>query len=308
MITPYVLPPEWEWILALEMFAAGVAAGTILFIAFANLAGDQADREVAARAGVIAAPLMLLVAVLLVVDLGQPGRFLNLILRSPGAVERGPSPLMFNASSPMSWGSYVIGIFGIFTAVSFADALVHVRRFALPRGLVEAVAHNPVFHAVSGVLALATAAYSGVLINVSNQGVWSDTFMLGSLYVAFSALSGMAVAAIASDTLRAGRTAGAVRFGLAAFAGVCALLLAIFVAGLASSGDASSLVATLHEFVGPLFWLAVIAAVLVPLALAIPRSALRAPGRMATVGVIVLIGVLAFRAAMLYSSIAFVQG
>ncbi len=308
MITPYVLPPEWEWILALEMFAAGIAAGTILFIAFANLAGDQEDREVAARAGVIVAPLMLVVAVLLIVDLGQPGRFLNLILRSPEAVERGPSPLMFNANSPMSWGSYVIGIFGIATAIAFADALVHMRRFPLPRGLIEAVAHNPVYLAISAILALATGAYSGVLINVTNQGVWSDTFMLGALYVAFSALSGMAVAAIASDSLRAGRTAGAVRFGLAGFAGVCAVLLAIFVAGLASSGDASSLVATLHEFVGPLFWIAVIAAVVVPLALAIPRSALRGPGRMATVGVIVLIGVLAFRAAMLYSSIAFVQG
>ncbi len=301
----YVLSPEWEWLLAIEMFVAGVAAGTMFFIALARFAGLPADREVAARLGIVPAPLMLLVAALLVVDLGQPSRFLNLILRSPGAAERGPGPFMFNPNSPMTWGSYAILLFGLFTAVAFLDALGHFGW--LPRGrLLEAVAHQPIFVAISAAFALATGAYSGVLINVTNQGVWSDTFMLGAIYVSFTALSGMAVAAIATDRWRAVSTAGAVRSGLLSFASVTGVLLVIFLVSLAGQRNLSPLAASMQHLVAPLFWISMLAAIVIPIVWT--AGLVRRTGRLAVLGVVVLAGVLAFRYAMLYSSLAAIAG
>jgi formate-dependent nitrite reductase membrane component NrfD len=153
MPNAYVLEPHWaNWMLVLEMFVAGIAAGTYLFIALANLAGDRTkagateDREVAARAGFVPLPLMLLVGLLLVVDLGQPLRLLNIVFRSPDAAERGPSPLMFNGNSPMNWGTWVILIFGLFATVAFLDALWHRRTFRI--SIVEALSHHPIWLAI----------------------------------------------------------------------------------------------------------------------------------------------------------------
>ncbi|MGH2499836.1 MAG: NrfD/PsrC family molybdoenzyme membrane anchor subunit [Candidatus Limnocylindria bacterium] len=311
MINEYLIEPHWaNWMLVLEMFAAGVAAGTFLFIALANLAGGKGragteDREVAARLGFVPLPLMLVVAILLVVDLGQPFRFLNLVVRSPIAEERGPSPIMFNLNSPMNWGTAVIVVFGLFTLVAFLDALFHTGRWRL--ALSEALSHNPVWLAIGAFFALATGAYSGVLINVTSQNVWGDTFLLGALFAAFSALSGMAVAAIATDRMRAPRTAGAVRSGLIGFAAICGLLLALLVINLLAVGRASPLIGTMRELVAPVFWIGVVgAAILAPIVLLLLRR--RPATRLAVVGVVVLAGVLAFRYSMLYSALAAVEG
>lgn len=301
----YVLAPEWEWILVIEMFLAGIAAGTMFFIALAHFAGLPADREVAARLGIIPAPLMLVVAILLVVDLGQPARFLNVIFRDPAAVERGPGPLMFNPNSPMSWGSYLILIFGLFTAIAFLDAVGHFGWLRLPERF-DGIAHHPIVVGLAALFALATGAYSGVLMNVTNQGVWSDTFMVGAIYVAFSALSGMAVAAIATDRWRATATAAAVRGGLLAFATVSGVLLLIFLVGLAAQRNLSPLALSLNDLVAPAFWVAVLAAIVVPIVWT--AGLLKRPGRLAVLGVVVLVGVLAFRYAMLYSALAAIQG
>src|SRR5687768_1769936 len=275
-VNPYVLEPHWaNWMLVLEMFAAGIAAGTFFVIALMNFsaargAAGTEDREVAARLGFIPLPLMLLVGLLLIVDLGERGRFLNLIFRSPDAAERGPSPLMFNANSPMTWGTYIILIFGALTVVPFLDALMHTGRIRRAKrglsGLVESLAHNPIGMVVTALFALAVGTYSGVLLNVTSQNVWGDTILLGAMYMVFSALSGAAVAAIVADRLAFARTAAAVRQLLVWFAAVAGILLIIFVINLAIVGRAFPLVADLDQLVAPVFWLGVVGlAILYPL-------------------------------------------
>ena len=320
MIDAYVIEPHWaNWLLVLEMFVAGVAAGTYFVAALANIAGGGGgiaeDREVAARLGFVPLPLMLVTAALLITDLGEPGRFLNLIFLSPFAEERGPGPLMLNVNSPMNWGTYAITLFGIFTFFAFMDALSHSGRLprALRMGWGEALSHNPVWLGLGAFFALATGTYSGVLLNVTNQNVWGDTVLLGAMYMTFSALSGMAVAAIVADRQKATRTAGAVRSGLIAFAAISGVLLLLFVANLAAVGRATPLVATLGALVGPVFWIgAVGAAILFPIVILTRRPGLVvagiAAGRLAVIGVVVLIGVLAFRYALLYSALAAVEG
>lgn len=305
----YVLEPHWaNWMLVVETFAAGAAAGIIFFIALANIAGTAQDREVASRLGLLPAPLMVIAAILLTVDLGEPGRFLNLIFTHPQAVER-TGPFMYNPNSPMNAGTYIIAIFGLLTVVPFLDGLKHLGRLPVGRELFCGLAHNPVLMAVAALFALATGAYSGVLISVTNQPVWSDTYIMGGLYAAFSVLTGFAVAAIAADRMRARETAGAVRTGLMGTAAVTGILLALLVGNLAALGTAAPLIASGSGLVAPIFWIGAIGlAVLYPIVViaAGPRLAVRGvpASHLAVLGTVVLVGVLAFRYSVLYSAVA----
>jgi formate-dependent nitrite reductase membrane component NrfD len=253
-------------------------------------------------------PIMIVVPVLLIYDLGQQGRFINLLLRNPAAAER-PGPLMFNPNSPMNWGSWAMVIFAAFTVIAFADALHHSGRLRF--GWLEGISHNVVLLALGELFALVVSGYSGVLLSVTNQGVWSDTFLMGGLFICFSELSGMAVAAIVSDRWGNAVTAAAVRRALFGFAAVSAIFLVVFLAGLWNQHDGSlrALVASLQEFVAPAFWIGAVGlGLLVPLLAFSPRPIMGAPnGSLAIVGVLVLVGVLAFRYAMFFSAISFVQ-
>lgn len=325
MPNPYVLEPHWaNWMLVIEMFVAGIAAGAYLFIALANLSPDRnravvaEDQEVGARVGFIPLPMMVLVGILLIVDLGQPLRFMNLIFRSPAAPERGPLPTMFNPNSPMNWGTWVIIIFGLFATVAFLDALWH-RRTWRGLSLVETLSHNPIWLAVGAFFALATGAYSGILLNVTSQNVWGDSFLMGALYVAFSALSGMAVAAIVADQAGSRRTASAVQTALVWFAAIAGILTLLFVVNLAVAGRVTPMLTELEFLVAPIFWIGVVGlAILYPLLtywrggpVRVRRSGTTTLavagydlGRLALVGTGVLLGVLAFRYVILYSALA----
>jgi formate-dependent nitrite reductase membrane component NrfD len=251
---------------------------------------------------------MIIVPLLLIYDLGQQSRFLNLLLKSPAATERG-GPLMFNANSPMNWGSWAMVIFAGFTALAFADSVHHSGRIRF--SWLEPLTHNKVILAIGELFAMVVSGYSGVLIAVTNQGVWSDTWLMGGLFICFSELSGMAVAAIVCDRMGAVHTAVAVRRAFFLFAAISAVFLVLFLAGLGLQQDGSltALVASLHEFVGVAFWVGAVGlGLLVPLVMLAPRPIIRVPnGSLALVGVLVLVGVLAFRYAMFFSAISFVQ-
>jgi formate-dependent nitrite reductase membrane component NrfD len=304
----YVLPPGWEWPITIALFLAGVAAGTYSVMGLMHWAGDKRDAPVIHRLGFIPMPIMIIVPLLLIYDLGQWDRFLNLLIKSPAATER-PGPLMFNPNSPMNWGSWAMVIFAAFTVLAFADSLHHSGRLRL--GWLEGISHNAVVLAIGELLALVVSGYSGVLLSVTNQGVWSDTFLMGGLFICFSELSGMAVAAIVSDRWGNAATAAAVRRAFFGFAAVSAVVLVIFLVGLATQQDGSltALVASLHELVAPAFWIGAVGlALVVPLLALAPRPILRVPnGSLALIGVLVLVGVLAFRYAMFFSAISFVQ-
>ncbi|MBI2774304.1 MAG: polysulfide reductase NrfD [Chloroflexi bacterium] len=308
-ITNYVLEPGWaNWIVTLEMFIAGVAAGIFFFMALANIAGNAEDRDVAGRLGFLPGPLVVLAALLLTLDLGQPLRFLNLLFTSPFATERS-GPLMFNPNSPMNYGTDILVVFGLFCILPFFDAFRHVgRRSSLPE-TVHRLSHNGLYNAVGGLFALATGAYSGVLINTTNQPVWADTYVVGGLYVVFSALSGFAVAGIVADRARARSTAGAVRTGLMAIAVVAGVMVAIFVGNLVALGSAQPLIGALTALTAPIFWVGVVGlAILYPIVVIATGPRLRvaqvSASGLAVVGTVVLIGVLAFRWSLLHSALA----
>jgi formate-dependent nitrite reductase membrane component NrfD len=187
----FVRAPEWTWYIVPYFFLAGLAGGCYVIATLLRLWGTRAD-EPAARLGYYAAFLAFLPCpVLLTLDLTQPLRFWHMLWNTtPGA--QGPN---FKTGSPMSIGSWALVAFGLFAAVSFLDALVRDGRLRWPFAVRVLRPLGGVFgtiwNAVGAVLGLFIAGYTGVLLAVSNQPVWSDTWALGGLFLA-SGLAGSA--------------------------------------------------------------------------------------------------------------------
>ncbi len=187
----FVRAPDWTWYILFYFFLAGLAGGSYAIATLLRLWGDPSD-EPAVRLGYYAAfPLYVLCPVLLTLDLGKPLRFWHMLVNTtPGA-----TGVSFKVWSPMSVGSWALVVFGIFVTVSFLEMLVRDRVLRLPladrAARVLDSAAGKVWSIVGGVAGLFIAGYTGVLLAVSNQPVWSDTWALGGLFLA-SGLSGSA--------------------------------------------------------------------------------------------------------------------
>jgi formate-dependent nitrite reductase membrane component NrfD len=208
----------------------------------------------------------------------------------------GQSGLAFKYWSPMSVGSWALLVYGAFAFVSFLEAL-EGGTGALTR--LMAGGFGRVFHAVGAVLALFVASYTGVLLSVSNQPVWSDTWTLGGLFLA-SGLSGSAalLSAVASADEGLRRADGY-------FALLELILIVAFLATLAPAGTLSRIVA------GPLLvlWILVAVSLIPPLsglagggAHGTSASAGRPPALSSVTALVVLAGVLALRAVVIFSA------
>jgi formate-dependent nitrite reductase membrane component NrfD len=297
--------PEWGvWIL-LYFFFAGIAGGAYVIATIVRLRGGVAS-PVARTGYLIALPCVLLCPVFLTIDLGQPLRFWHMMLdTTPGELG-----LNFNTATPMSLGVWGLLVFGFFSLVSFLAELE--AGWARPARILLRGPLGTAFAAVGSLFGLFVAGYTGVLLSVSNQPVWSDTPVLGGLFLA----SGMSGAAAAIGLLlgRRGRSAPGDVEGLdqadSYFAALELLLLVIFFVTVAIAGT----LGTALRMPWTLLWLIAILSLAFPLAGLVGRDvrvqpgsgvaagarALRTSGAMTAVGV--LVGVLALRAAVIFSA------
>lgn len=187
----FVRAPQWTWYILGYFFFAGLTGGSYAIATLLRLVGDPRD-EPAARVGFYTSFVTLLFCpVLLTVDLGQWLRFWHMMINvTPGDVG-----LNFKYWSPMSVGVWALLLFGGFAALSALESFVLDRR---ARRSTSGEIGRPIgglvgraFNVVGALFALFLASYTGVLLSVSNQPIWSDTWMLGGLFLA-SGLSGSA--------------------------------------------------------------------------------------------------------------------
>lgn len=173
--------PHWQWLVILYFFFGGLAGGSYLIAVLADFFGDEADRPLARLGYYVAFPCVLIGGVLLIVDLTRPDRFWHMLIMS----QRGWP--IFKPWSPMSVGSWGLLLFGAFAFLSFAGALAEGGR--LPAGLVAL--RRGVLGRIIGVLGgffgFFLAGYTGVLLAVTNRPIWSDTSLLGLLFLVSAA-------------------------------------------------------------------------------------------------------------------------
>ncbi|MBO0687633.1 MAG: polysulfide reductase NrfD, partial [Candidatus Dormibacteraeota bacterium] len=203
-------------------------------------------------------------------------------------------------------------IYGFFATVSFLETLVldRVWRGWLADRLagVMKVIHLP-FNIVGTVFGLFIASYTGVLLSVSNQPIWSDTWTLGGLFLA-SGLSGSAALLMLSARYRPAAT-GSEGWLQTVDRYFVVLEMLLLVAFFVTVGLAGTL-ATALSFPWLLLWVLAVISLLLPLA-DIPRlqaPPLQVAGRAIAVveatsvalPALVLVGVLALRMAVIFSA------
>jgi len=304
----FAQPPEWRWYILGYFFFAGLAGGSYLIGTMLRLWGRPADESAARLSFLLALPLVLLCPILLTIDLGQPLRFWHMMWDTGAG---GPA---FNlvAVSPMSLGVWGLLVFGIFAALSFLEVIARDGRSYPLSGAVAAVlggGFGRAFNLVGSLFALFIAAYTGVLLSVSNQPVWSDTYALGGLFLA-SGLSGATALVVLATRWRP--SAAVSDDALTEADGYFALLELVFIVAMwVSLAFAGQLARTLGA---PWFvlWIVALLGLLPPLVgrfaggLTVSASgtaAITRVGISATASsIIVLVGVLALRAAVIWSA------
>jgi len=126
---------------------------------------------------------------LLTVDLMRPLRFWHMM------IESNTYRPMLKYWSPMSIGSWALLIFGFFTFVSFLGALAEDGRIAWPalRKLRPPTVLGSVIATIGGIAGFYVAGYTGVLLAVTNRPIWSDTPLLGMLFIVSAASTSAAL-------------------------------------------------------------------------------------------------------------------
>lgn len=272
--------PHWQAYIVAYFFLAGLAGGCYVLGTLLRLRGARADEGLARAAFLTTLVCVLICPILLTVDLGKPDRFWHMV------IDTGAGTLSFKPWSPMSLGVYGLTLFAGFAFVSGLDALLGRRSFLafIARGPVGVV-----WMFAGSALGLFVGAYTGVLLAVSNQPVWSDGWPLGGLFLA----SGMSAAAafLLLISRRRGWAAGALKRADRSFVLIELVALVVFLATVVLAGSGGHLL-------GPawiLMWLLVATGILAPLA----RSG---RGLEAVAPVLVLLGVLALRVVVVLSA------
>lgn len=171
---PILKAPVWRAYIPVYFFAGGLAGASSPLALAARLAGN---RRLARSALVASAAAMAVSGPLLVLDLGRPGRFLNMLR-------------VVKPTSPMSVGSWLLAAFA---PASFAAAASDVTG-RLPR-LGRAAATG------AGVLGPAVATYTAVLVADTAVPAWHDAYRELPFLFAGSSMASAGGLAIAFTTV-----------------------------------------------------------------------------------------------------------
>lgn len=270
--------PHWPVLIDVYFFLGGLAGGAFVIATVANLLDARRYRDVVRVGYYVALAALIPCPLILIVDLGVPSRFLNMLMR-------------FNTDSPMSMGAWALLAFSLcaFLAAffTFLEDIGRARNLALAKLIVGVL---------GGAAGFFLAAYPGVLLGATARPLWIESRALGALFLAVGASTG--AAAMALILLALGRRAADQVAGIRAMIVVALVIqlvaLIAFVGSVQTSGSAAAMGAlrllTDGRF-APLFWIgAIVVGSLLPLALGLVDLKRRSLGLTAVTSLLVLVG------------------
>jgi protein NrfD len=257
--TFFSAPPDWGWLIVFYFFFGGLAGGSYFLAVLIDFFGRPEDRPLARLGYYISFPCLAISGLLLTLDLTRPERFWHML------IESNTYRPMFKPWSPMSVGSWALLLFGIFSLLSFLSALAEDGRLQWPkaRDFRPPGMLGGILSVIGGLLGFYVAGYTGVLLAVTNRPIWSDTPLLGMLFVVSAASISAALMILLAQ--RSGRTMP----GLVALhkmdAWVVALEFVVLIAVMISLGPVFR--AWLNAWGLLLFFGVIVVGMLIPLAL-----------------------------------------
>jgi molybdopterin-containing oxidoreductase family membrane subunit len=278
---------SWGTYIFTFAFFVGLSAGGLIMASSAEVFGIKALKPLS-RLGVLSAAACVAVAALMIVpDLGRPGRITSLFLHP-------------NWSSPLIWDILVISVYFVFAVV---DLAVLQRRAAGGSG------HTAVVRALAYVglpTAILLHSVTAWIFGLQTARTWWNTSLMAPLFVVSAILSGTALVTLLA--LAAERWGGLslpheTRRWLRGLIAVT-LIVDLFLVGCDyvtalwgnTPADRSALDLVLPG--GPwswLFWAEWVAGGLVPLALLLVPRLRRLPGSLAAAALLAVVGVFVFR-------------
>jgi hypothetical protein len=194
-----VKPSPWEADIPAYLFSGGLAAGSSLLAAGADLTGRPGLRRTA-RLGAISALTFSMVA--LVHDLGRPERFLNMLR-------------VAKLTSPMSVGTWILSTYGPFAAAAATAELVDMLPPNLRVGPLRVVSS---LGTSAGLMAAVTAppvaAYTAVLLADTATPSWHAAYReLPFVFVSSAAAASGGLGMLASPIGEAGPARNLARGG-----------------------------------------------------------------------------------------------
>ncbi len=185
--TFFTEPPHWRWLIILYFFIGGLAGGCYFLASLIDLTGRPSDRPLARLGYLIAFPAVVVCGILLIADLGRPERFWHMLLQSETWRP------MLKTYSPMSIGAWGLLVFSGFAFLSFLGALGEDERRRSLRVLRPPHVVGTIVSVLGGLAALFLVSYTGVLLAVTNRPIWSDTTLLGAVFLVSSASTSIAL-------------------------------------------------------------------------------------------------------------------
>lgn len=276
----------WGHEIVFYFFLIGTAAMTFIFAAapavFGNTLGGAAKTmEPFQKSGMIISLVLLLICgPLLIMDLGQPGRFLYPII-------------YFHWTSPLSWGSLFLPLFGLCIVGYFIGLMKQNAKLMRISGV------------LGSLLALSMPLYTGLDLMVNQaRELWANP-TIPLLFVILSMSSGIAVVAV-TQLVRGqldAKTAEFLHLFLYISLSVTfALFLAEWVVLNYGSAEKLQAYTIINQQFGMQFWgLTFFVGIIVPLAMiAIPRIG-RNPMVLTLASVLSLVGAFTFREVLIYA-------
>jgi Ni/Fe-hydrogenase subunit HybB-like protein len=290
----FAAAPQWEWWILGYFFFGGISGGSYALGTLLRFAGDPRDESAARLAFITSFIALLPCPLFLTLDLGVPFRFWHMLVDTSGG------GLAFRPESPMSLGSWALLLFGVFSFVSFLGAIAEVGWFkaTAPVARVLRSGFGLVWNAIGTVFGLFVCAYTGVLLAVSNQAVWSDAgWALGGMFLASALAGSAALLLLLARSRRDVDPDTAVRLEAADryFVILETILILVFFVTLAIAGTVGRVLG-----VWIVLWLVVIIGLLAPVAMWRLDAARRWPPVAAPI--LSLLGILALRAIVIFSA------
>ena len=167
---PVTKAPVWTWEVPLYFWFGGIAAGSSFVALACDLAGDEDSARTARK---VALAALMPSPPLLILDLGRPERFYNMLR-------------IFKPRSPMSMGAWALSAFGGLASAAVGADLLGRGREAKLLGGANAL--------VGGYL----GSYTGVLLSATAVPLWARSrLLLGPIFVSTATATGAAATRLA---------------------------------------------------------------------------------------------------------------
>lgn len=182
---PPIHEPHWRWLITGYFFLGGVSGSSATLFAYLRLFAEAKAEPMARTALWVSVATLLPCPALLILDLGRPARFLNMVRA-------------FRPTSPMSMGTWGFLAFNglLFAQVALELAeMLHARSQQQNSATLRAARTG--FSVLTGTAGFFVSGYTGVLLAATAVPLWSKSpALLASLSLSSATSSGAAAVSL----------------------------------------------------------------------------------------------------------------